>query len=172
MNPPLLSRALPRLLIFALVLFFPSLRADAVSPPVSSNRGPFLEVGESWEVDSGLTITFLEVVSDTRRHAGPSVPRPLPGSEPRAMRSRKARGNAGILLRLEAGNQEPMTVRINTVADPSYLVIPENNLPDGAVGIPKSYSISVQKLLPEASKRGLRRAQSAYRLRLSVLVAW
>lgn len=171
MNTPLLSRPLPLLLLLAAVLLLPARRVDAVSPPVPSNRGPVLKVGDSWKVDSGLTITFLEVVSDTRRYAGPGIPRPLPEKESKSKRSRKVRGNAGILLRLEAGNQEPKTVRINTVADPSYVVIPENEFPEGIVGIPKSYSISIHKLLPEASKRGSLRAQGAYRLRLSVLVA-
>lgn len=137
--------------------------ADAV-PGAQVKPGPTLKVGESWTYDSGLTITFLEVVSDTRRFSDPAPARKPAGE-------RKIRGNAGILLRLEAGNQEPKTVRINTSANPDYVVIPENVFPDGVVGIPKSYVIAIHRLVPEASKRGALRAQSAYRLRLKVDVA-
>lgn len=142
----LFSIALSALFLVPVTVF-----ADAV-PSAGVKPGPLLKVGESWTYDGGLIITFLEVVSDTRRW--------------------KVRGNAAILLRLEAGNQEPKTVRINTSADPDHVVIPENVFPEGVVGIPKSYVIAIHKLLPEASKRGGLRAQSAYRLRLKVEVAW
>lgn len=148
-----------------LFLFFAlgHVHADAV-PGAGGKPGPALKVGESWTYDSGLTITFLEVVSDTRRFSDPAPARKPAGE-------RKIRGNAGILLRLEAGNQEPKMVRINTSAKPDYVVIPENVFPEGFVGIPKSYVIAIHKLVPEASKRGGLRAQSAYRLRLKVEVA-
>lgn len=151
------------LAFLSLFLALGYLRADAV-PGAVVKPGPVLMVGESWNYDSGLTITVLEVVSDTRRFSDP-VPSRKPGGE------RKIRGNAGILLRLEAGNQEPKTVRINTSAKPDYVVIPENIYPDGIVGIPKAYVISIHKLVPDATKRGGLRAQSAYRLRLKVEVA-
>lgn len=149
------------MLLLALI-FLPALRCDALTPPAPV-PGPGMKVGDTWTFDSGLTITFLEVVSDTRRFPTADRPKGRPG--------RKVRGNAAVLLRLEAGNQEPKTVRLNTVAKPDYLVIAENEFPEGVAGIPKSYSISIHKLLPEASKRGSLRAQGAYRMRLSVLVA-
>lgn len=165
------ARPLPVLpLVLAAFLGLPIVGSQALTP-APGRPGPVMKVGDAWAFDSGLTITFLEVVSDTRRYAGPAAPRPRPVKGAGARPLRKVRGNAGILLRLEAGNQEPKIVRINTLADPTYVVIPENEFPDGIAGIPKSYSISIRKLLPEASKRGGLRAQSAYRLRLSVLVA-
>ena len=153
----LFSIALSALFLVPVTVF-----ADAV-PSAGVKPGPLLKVGESWTYDGGLTIMFLEVVSDTRRYVAAA-------REPAG--DRKVRGNAAILLRLEAGNQEPKTVRINTSADPDHVVIPENVFPEGVVGIPKSYVIAIHKLLPEASKRGGLRAQSAYRLRLKVEVAW
>lgn len=157
----MISARLFSIFFSALFLVPVTLLADAV-PGAGVKPGPVLKVGESWTYDSGLTITFLEVVTDTRRYA--AAARELAGD-------RKVRGNAAILLRLEAGNQEPKTVRINTSANPDHVVIPENVFPDGVAGIPKAYVIDIHKLLPEASKRGGLRAQSAYRLRLKVEVA-
>jgi len=122
--------------------------------------GPVLKVGDNWAFDSGLDITFLEVAADTRRY--------LPA---RPGRKREMRGNALVILRLEAGNQAPMTVRLNTHRDPDYIVIPANDFPPGVVGIPKSYIISIRELTPDVAPRGGPRAQRAYRLRLRVDVA-
>lgn len=153
----------PVLCLLLAMVFLPALRADAISPPAPVKPGPVMKVGDSWKFDDGLTITFLEVVSDTRRYVTAETPKGRP--------DRRVRGNAGVLLRIEAGNQEPKTIRLNTIANPDYFVIAENEFPEGVAGIPKSYSISIHKLLPEASKRGSLRAQGAYRMRLSVLVA-
>lgn len=157
----MISARISSILFSALFLVPVTLLADAL-PGAGVKPGRVLKVGESWTYDSGLIITFLEVVSDTRRFAAAA-------REPAG--DRKVRGNAAILLRLEAGNQEPKTVRINTSSNPDHVVIPENVFPEGVVGIPKAYAISIHKLLPEASKRGGLRAQSAYRLRLKVQVA-
>jgi hypothetical protein len=151
------------LALSVLLLVQGALLADASLAGVV-RPGPVLKAGESWKYDSGLTITFLEVVADTRRFLEAGRARTRSGD-------RIVRGNAAILLRLEAGNQEPKTVRINTSAHPDYVVIPENVFPEGVVGIPKSYVIAIHSLMPEASKRGVLRARKTYRLRLKVEVA-
>jgi hypothetical protein len=126
--------------------------ARATSVPVPSS--PRLSVGDTWTYDSGLKITFLQVIADTRK----------------VTTSGLEKGNAVILLRLEAGNQEPKTVRLRTRLGRDFVVIAANEFPEGAVGIPKSYVIRVASLTPGGSKRGGLRPMRAYALRLAVEV--
>ena len=127
--------------------------ARATSEPIPSS--PRLSVGDSWTYDSGLKITFLQVLADTRKMT-------VAGRE---------KGNAVILLRLEAGNQAPKTVRLRTRLGRDYVVIAENEFPEGVVGIPKSYVVRVASLTPDPIRRGGLRQQRAYKLRLAVEVA-
>lgn len=128
----------------------------ATSPPVPPlPAGPRLSVGDTWTYDSGLKITFLQVLADTRKVTAT-------GTE---------RGSAVIQLRLEAGNQEPKTVRLRTRLGRDYVVIAENEFPEGVVGIPKSYVIRVSTLAPGPIKRGGLRPMRAYEVRLAVEVA-
>lgn len=131
-------------------------RAEA-NPTLPRHLSPELRVGKSWNYSDGLKITFVGVASDTRRYPN----RPAP-------RVQKVRGDAVVVLTLEAGNQAPKTVRLHTNGEPKVAVIAANELPDGMVGIPRSFIVSIRKLLPEASKRGGLRPQRFYRLRLKV----
>lgn len=132
------------------------LRADA-NPPASGRLSPMLRVGKSWNYDDGFRITFVRVASDTRRYPIPPAPR-----------VQRVRGDAVVVLTLEAGNQAPKTVRLHTNGEPKVAVIAANELPEGMVGIPRSFIVSIRKLLPETSKRGGLRPQRLYRLRLKV----
>jgi hypothetical protein len=130
--------------------------ALAASPPAPTlPAGPVLSIGDTWTYDSGLKITFLQVLADTRKVTAT-------GREKR---------NAVIQLRLEAGNQEPKTVRLRTRLGRDYVVIAENEFPEGVVGIPKSYVIRVASLAPDSIKSGGLRPMRAYALRLAVEVA-
>jgi hypothetical protein len=132
------------------------LLADA-QPASTGRTSPNLRVGQSWNYDSGFKLTFVGVESDTRRFPNPPAPR-----------VQKVRGDAVVVLTLEAGNQAPKTVKLHTNGEPKVAVIAANELPEGMVGIPRSFIVSIRKLLPEASKRGGLRPQRLYRLRLKV----
>ena len=124
-------------------------------PPQPPQAGPRLSVGDTWTYDSGLKITFLQVLADTRKVS-------VTGRE---------KGSAVIQLRLEAGNQAPKTVRLRTRLGRDYVVIPANEFPEGVVGIPKSYVVRVAALTPDPIRRGGLRQLRAYELRLAVEVA-
>lgn len=128
-----------------------------VNLSATGRTSPVLKAGESWNYDSGFKITFVSVESDTRRFPNPTAPR-----------TQKVRGDAVVVLTLEAGNQEPKTVKLHTNGEPKVAVIAANKLPEGMVGIPRSFIVSIRKLLPETSKRGGLRPQRLYRLRLKV----
>jgi hypothetical protein len=83
----------------------------------------------------------------------------------------REKGNAVILLRLEAGNEAPKTVRLRTRFVSDYVVIPANEFPEGVVGIPKSYLVRVASLTPDPIRRGGLRQMRAYSWRLFVEVA-
>jgi hypothetical protein len=131
-------------------------RAEA-NPTLPRHLSPELRVGDSWNYSDGLKITFVQVASDTRRYPN----RPAP-------RVQKVRGDAVVVLTLEAGNQAPKTVRLHTNGEPKVAVIAANELPDGMVGIPRSYLVSIRKLLPATATPAGRRPQRLYRLRLKV----
>jgi hypothetical protein len=131
-------------------------RAEA-NPSLPPNFSPELRVGDSWNYSDGLKITFVGVAFDTRRSANPSLPR-----------ARVVRGNAVVVLSVEAANQPPRTVRLHTNGEPKTAVIPANVFPDGMVGIPRSYGISIRNLLPETATPAGPRPQRLYRLRLKV----
>ncbi len=131
-------------------------RAEA-NPSLPRHLSPELRVGKSWNYSDGLKITFVGVASDTRRYPN----RPAP-------RVQKVRGDAVVVLTLEAGNQAPKTVRLHTNGEPKVAVIAANELPDGMVGIPRSYLVSIRKLLPATATPAGRRPQRLYRLRLKV----
>ena len=140
--------------------------ADSL-PDDSGELSKLLRVGAVWShPDGGLTVTFAGVTQDNRLT---SKPRPVRRRSDRKVR--RNRGNAEVSLVLEAGNQAPKAVFLNTRREPSHEVIPANQYPPGVSGIPKSYIITIRKLLPSASKQGKPRAQGAYLLRLQVDVA-
>ena len=132
------------------------LRADT-NPAPPRHLSPMLRVGKSWNYDDGFRITFVRIASDTRRYPNPPAPR-----------VQRVRGDAVVVLVLKPGNQAPKTVRLHTNGEPKVTVIAANEFRDGMVGIPRSFIVSIRKLLPEASKRGGLRPQRLYRLRLRV----
>lgn len=131
-------------------------RAEA-NPSLPPDFSPELRVGDSWNYSDGLKITFVGVASDTRRSPSAS-----------SSGARVVRGSAVVLLSVEAANQPPRTVRLHTNREPKAAVIPANDFPDGMVGIPRSYLISIRKLLPETTTPAGPRPQRLYRLRLKV----
>lgn len=143
------------LFAFVCVFLFAVAPGVARATSVAAPAGPRLSVGDTWTYDSGLKITFLQVIADTRKLT-------VAGRE---------KGNAVILLRLEAGNQEPKTVRLRTRPGRDYVVIAENEFPEGVAGIPKSYVIRVASLTPDPIRRGGLRPMRAYEVRLVVEVA-
>ncbi len=152
----MMKNSLPLACLASLILSGAPLLADA-NPASTGRTSPVLKAGDSWSYDSGFKITFVSVESDTRRFPNPPAPR-----------VQKVRGDAVVVLTLEAGNQAPKTVRLHTNGEPKVAVIAANEFPDGMVGIPRSFIVSIRKLLPEASKRGGLRPQRLYRLRLKV----
>lgn len=130
-------------------------RAEA-NPTLPRHLSPELRVGDSWNYSDGLKITFVEVASDTRRS---------PSASPTGARG--VRGNAVVVLSVEAGDSL-RTVRLHTNRNPRTAVISANELPDGMVGIPSSFLISIRKLLPATATPAGRRPQRLYRLRLKV----
>lgn len=142
------------------------LRADSLPDGPGEPSKP-LRVGAVWtHPDGGLTVTFVGGTQDNLRT---SMPRPVGRGSNRKVR--RNRGNAEVSLVLEAGNQTPKSVFLNTRREPSREVIAANEYPPGVSGIPKSHIITIRKLLPSASIQGKPRAQGAYLLRLQVDVA-
>jgi len=168
-----LPAVLPALLPILHAVLVPVLHADAPLWQVAPAAGPPLSVGETRVFDGGgLKVTFVKVAADTRRYP---AARPLARNRPErpvsgTMRQRVV-GNAVVVLSLEAGNQAPRIVRLSTHRQPGYAVIAAQDFPPGVVGIPKSYVVTLRKLLPDTSKRGGLRPQRTYRLRLAVDVA-
>ena len=149
--------------LFASACFFILVGSPDVARAKSQlpQAGPPLSNCDSWTYDTGLKITFLQVIADTRKMTAAG----------------REKGNAVILLRLEAGNQAPKTVRLRVRFVSDYVVIPANEFSEGLVGIPKSYVVRVASLTPGPIRRGglLRRGglrqMRAYALRLFVEVA-
>ncbi|MES2921345.1 MAG: hypothetical protein V4819_07355 [Verrucomicrobiota bacterium] len=114
-----------------------------------------LRVGETLQYDRGLKITFLAVRNDSRC--------PIDAQCLWA-------GDAEVVLRVKAGNQEPRKVILHTNLKPRVVVIPAKVFPEGMAGIPKSYVIgpAILKPLPSTEKKLL---QSDYRLKLNISVA-
>lgn len=118
----------------------------------AAKRGEPLRVGGSMRFDSELRITFLAVADDSRCPINAQC---------------ISAGDAEIILRIKAGNQEARNYRLHTDAAPRQLVIPANIYPPGMTGIPKSYVIGIDSLnpLPTAGKKT---RQAAYRLLLRI----
>ena len=123
------------------------------APNKSGDLLPVLSVGASARFDHGLKVTFLKVKNDSRCPMGALC---------------VSAGDAEILLRVRVGEMAPEIVSIHTHNMPRVVVL--SAIPPGMVGIPKSYSLKVEKLTPHP-KIGKKLRQSDYRLSLSVSVA-
>jgi hypothetical protein len=130
-------------------------RAEA-NPTLPRHLSPELRVGDSWNYSDGLKITFVEVASDTRRS---------PSASPTGARG--VRGDAVVVLAVETGDFLRI-VRLHTNRNPREVVIPDGGTPDGMIGIPRSYLVSMRMLLPGSASPTGRRPQRLYRLRLKV----
>ncbi len=133
-------------------------RADQI-PGTREPLSRPLAVGEIWtHPDRGLRVTFERVVKDTRR----------PRSRDAVSESQ---GHAVVELTLLAGNQAARRFFVSTKPGSKPAVTPAWEYEDGVSGIPKSYVVSIGRLLPSYSRQGGIRSQRAYRLRLAVAVA-
>ena len=127
----------------------------ATDANATGTKGDSLRLWESKRYDSELKITFLNVTEDSRCPINARCISP---------------GNAEVVLRVKAGNQPAKNHRLNTHGKPCHLVIPANVFPPGMVGIPKSFGIKIDSLLP-LPIAGVKTNLSDYRLRLGVTVA-
>jgi hypothetical protein len=123
----------------------------------SKNDGiaKYLRAGQTWRIDQGLKVTFVSVRNDSRC---PINARCI------------WEGDAEVVLRVTVGNRKPQEVILHTTLDPRLVTIPAQSLPDGMIGIPKSYVISLRQLTPQPVA-GKTIPQTAYRAKLRVLVA-
>lgn len=113
-----------------------------------------LAVGETVRFDKSLRVTFLKVVKDSRC--------------PINARCITA-GDAEVLLEVRVGAKKPEIVALHTHDDPRYAVFPA--LPDGMIGIPKSYTVKLRNLTPQPTA-GKKTRQRDYRLTLGFSIAW
>lgn len=148
------------ILVFLAVVFPTLAKCDQLPGFVAPLSRP-LETGETWtHPDGGLKVTFDRVVRDNRRRVGR-----LPDGKPRD------RGAAVIRVTLQAGDQAPEGFLISTRPGSDPAIVPAYGPEEGIVSIPKTYVVTVGKLLPTFSRNGQIRSQKAYRLRLAVTVA-
>ena len=103
--------------------------------------------------DEGLKITFLAVINDSRCPIGACC---------------ITAGDAEVLLRVRVGKMAPKIISIHTNHEPRVVVL--SAVPPGTIGIPKSYSVSVEELTPRP-RIGRKIKQSDYRLSLSISIA-
>jgi hypothetical protein len=113
-----------------------------------------LAVGETVRFDKTLRVTFLKVSKDSRC--------------PINARCITA-GDAEVLLEVKVGANQPEIVTLHTHDDPRYAVF--SALPDGMIGIPKSYTVRLRKLTPQPIA-GKKTRQRDYRLTLGFSIAW
>lgn len=139
---------LRNLALVAITPVFPTSVASA-APEKSGS----ISVGETYRYED-LRITFLEVTNDSRCPINAKC---------------ISEGDAEILLRVKAGAGPAKNHRLHTHRKPRRQIIPIN-YPDGMVGIPKSYQLSIAELspLPTAGKKT---KPSDYRLTLAIQVA-
>ncbi len=113
-----------------------------------------LAVGKTVRFDKSLRVTFLKVSKDSRC----------------PMNARcKSAGDAEVLLEVKVGANKPEIVTLHTNDEPRYAVF--SALPDGMIGIPKSYTVRLWKLTPQPMI-GRKTRQHDYRLTLGFSIAW
>lgn len=120
----------------------------------AAKKSESIAVGETYRYDEDLRITFLEVVNDSRCPMNAKC---------------VSEGDAGILLRVKAGAGPAKNYRLHTHLKPRRQII-SVKFPDGMVGIPKSYQLSIAELSPLPTA-GRKTKQSDYRLTLAIQVA-
>ena len=132
---------------------FISLESEAAAAP-AKGRSKLLSVGEALRFDDDLTITFVRVKKDQRCPINAMC---------------LTAGDAEVILRVKVGSRKARTVSLHTDNKPSSLVFPVR-YPDGMVGIPKSFLVSIASLnpLPYAGKKT---RQKDYRLKLAISTA-
>lgn len=113
-----------------------------------------LRVGETLHYDKDLTIKFLGVKKDGRCPINATC---------------ISAGDAEVLLRVKVSGSKARTISLHTNEQPLRHIF-SVQYPEGMVGIPKSYSVSIASLnpLPYAGKKT---PQSAYRLKLAIATA-
>lgn len=151
-----------RTFIFAFVAgLLPALADCDQLPGYKPTLSRPLATGDTWtHPDGGLDVTFDRVVRDNRRREGR-----LPDGKPRD------RGAAVIRVTLQAGDQAAKGFLISTRPGSDPAVVPAQAAREGIISIPKTYVVTVGRLLPASSRNGQTRSQKAYRLRLAVTVA-
>lgn len=119
-------------------------------------KGKGLSVGQTRRHDEGLAVTFLAVLDDNRCPVNARC---------------VSAGNAEVLLRVKVGKKKAKIVSLNTAGKVDrHVVISANDFPEGMVGIPESYVISIASLTP-GRYAGKRIKQSDYRLKLKITTA-
>jgi hypothetical protein len=112
-----------------------------------------LSVGQTVRFDKALRVTFLKVTKDSRC--------------PQNARCITA-GDAEVMLEVKVGAMKPKIVKLHTHDDPRYVVL--SALPEGMVGIPKSYMVKLKNLTPQPVA-GKKTRQRDYRLTLGFSIA-
>lgn len=136
------------------LMFAANAASAAESARAAGDANRTLQVGKTVGFDrSGIQVTFLKVTKDSRC--------------PMNARCITA-GDAEVLLKVKVGSKKPEMVTLHTNDDPRYAVF--SALPDGMIGIPKSYTVSLKQLTPQPIA-GRKTRQRDYRLTLAFSIA-
>lgn len=120
----------------------------------ASKKSDSISIGETYRYDKDLRITFLAVTKESRCPMNAKC---------------TSAGDAEILLRVKAGEGPAKNYRLHTHLKPRRQII-SVKYPEGMVGIPKSYQLSIADLSP-LPIAGEKTKQSDYRLKLAIQVA-
>jgi hypothetical protein len=131
-----------------------SLTATAAPESMPAEGTRKLAVGQTVRFDKGgIRVKFIKVSKDSRC--------------PMNARCITA-GDAEVILEVKVGSKKPELVTLHTHDEPRYAVF--SALPDGMIGIPKSYTVSLQELTPQPIA-GRKTRQRDYRLTLGFSIA-
>ena len=124
-----------------------SLAASAGPESAPGEGSRKLAVGQTVRFDKGgIRVKFLKVGNDSRC--------------PMNARCISA-GDAEVILEVKVGSKKPELVTLHTHDEPGYAVF--SAIPDGMIGIPKSYTVSIRELTPQPIA-GRKTRQRDYRL--------
>ena len=131
-----------------------SLTAAAAPESMPGDGTRTLAVGQTVRFDKGgIRVKFIKVAKDSRC--------------PMNARCITA-GDAEVILEVKVGSKKPELVTLHTHDEPRYAVF--SAIPDGMIGIPKSYTVSLQELTPQPIA-GRKTRQRDYRLTLGFSIA-
>ena len=135
------------------LMFTANTASAAEAAPMTGDGERKLVVGQTVRFDKSLRVKLLKVSKDSRC--------------PINARCITA-GDAEVLLEVKVGAKKPEIVTLHTHDEPRYVVF--SALPDGMIGIPKSYTVKLKNLTPQPIA-GKKTRQRDYRLTLGFSIA-